>query len=224
MNKSESIAALADALAKAQGKIEGAIKDKTNPAFRSRYADLGAVWDAIRAPLSGNGLSVLQQLSTEESRVACTTIILHSSGEWIEFAPFVVPVSKADAQGFGSAATYCRRYSLMAAVGIAPIDDDGESAVGRGAGQNPAQGSAPVKKPDAIALPPERAVIVRRVADACIAAHAAGDDWRCYEEASGITDPEERLALWGHLHDHSKVRSTIKRMADAEKSGEKVAA
>jgi hypothetical protein len=95
VNKSESIAALADALAKAQGKIEGAIKDKTNPAFRSSYADLGAVWDAIRAPLSAHGLSVLQQLSTEENRVACTTLVLHASGEWIEFAPFVVPVSKS---------------------------------------------------------------------------------------------------------------------------------
>lgn len=223
MQRSESIAAIAAALAKAQGAIEGAVKGNTNPAFRSKYADLGAVWDAIRDPLSGNGLSVLQQLSTEESRVACTTIILHSSGEWIEFAPFVVPVSKADAQGFGSAATYCRRYSLMAAVGIAPIDDDGESAVGRGAAQKPAQASAPAKKPDAPTISPERAVIVRRVADACIAAHAAGDDWRCYEEASSITDPEERLVLWGHLHDHSKVRSTIKRMAEAE-AGTKVAA
>jgi len=224
MNRSDSIAALAASLAKAQGLIEGAVKDKSNPAFRSRYADLGAVWDAIRHPLSSHGLSVLQQLSTDDNRVACTTMILHASGEWIEFAPFVVPVSKQDAQGFGSAATYCRRYSLMASIGIAPIDDDGESAVGRGAGQKPAQASAPVNKPDAIALPSERAVIVRRVADACIAAHAAGDDWRCYEEASSITDPEERLVLWGHLHDHSKVRSTIKRMADAEKSGEKVAA
>lgn len=223
MQRSESIAAIAAALAKAQGAIEGAVKGNTNPAFRSKYADLGAVWDAIREPLSGNGLSVLQQLSTEESRVACTTIILHSSGEWIEFAPFIVPVSKADAQGFGSAATYCRRYSLMAAVGIAPIDDDGEIAVGRGAAQKPTQASASVKKPDAPSIAPERAVIVRRVADACIAAHAAGDDWKCYEEASSITDTDERLVLWSHLHDHSKVRSTIKRMAEAE-AGSKVPA
>lgn len=135
MQRSESIAALSAALAKAQGMIEGAIKDKTNPAFRSSYADLGAVWDAIREPLSAHGLAVLQQMTTEEGRVACTTMIVHASGEWIEFAPFVVPVSKQDAQGFGSAATYCRRYSLMAAVGVAPVDDDGEGAVGRGKGQ-----------------------------------------------------------------------------------------
>lgn len=132
MQRSESIAALAAALAKAQGAIEGAVKGKTNPAFRSKYADLGAVWEAIREPLAGNGLAIVQQLSTDAGQVACTTMILHASGEWMEFAPFIVPVSKQDAQGFGSAATYCRRYSLMAAVGIAPVDDDGEGAVGRG--------------------------------------------------------------------------------------------
>ncbi len=132
MQRSESIATLAAALAKAQGAIEGAVKGKTNPAFRSKYADLGAVWDAIREPLASNGLAVVQQLGTADAgQVACTTVILHSSGEWLELAPFVVPVSKQDAQGFGSAATYCRRYSLMAAVGIAPVDDDGEGAVGR---------------------------------------------------------------------------------------------
>jgi hypothetical protein len=211
MQRSESIAALAAALAKAQGLIEGAVKGNINPAFRSKYADLGAVWDAIREPLTGNGIALLQQLSTEENRVACTTLVTHASGEWIEFAPFVVPVSKQDAQGFGSAATYCRRYSLMAAVGIAPIDDDGESAVGRASAPKPAVQSVPTRD-----VSPDRAQVVRKVADACIAAHAAGDDWRCYEEACAIADSEERLLLWDYLHSHSAVRSAIKRMKDAE--------
>ena len=221
MNRSDSIAAIAAALAKAQGVIEGAVKDKTNPAFRSRYADLGAVWEAIRLPLSGNGLSVLQQISTDDNRVACTTLILHSSGEWIEFAPFVVPVSKQDAQGFGSAATYCRRYSLMAAVGIAPVDDDGEGAVGRNAAHDKSSKPAVPREPD---VSPERAAIVRRVADACIAAHAAGNDWKCYEEACGVIDQEERLLLWNYLRDHSKVRSTIKHMREADEAKAKAAA
>jgi len=222
MNRSDSIAALAASLAKAQGQIEGAVKDKSNPAFRSRYADLGAVWEAIRHPLSSHGLSVLQQLSTEDNRVACTTMILHASGEWIEFAPFVVPVSKQDAQGFGSAATYCRRYSLMASIGIAPVDDDGEAAVGRGAQQSKQPEAKPAQAARDVA--PARAAIVRRVADACIAAHAAGDEWKCYEEACSVTDPEERLLLWDYLHDHSKVRSAIKRMRDTEQATEKAAA
>lgn len=143
MNRSDSIADLCAALAKAQGMIEGARKGNTNPAFRSKYADLGAVWDAIRDPLSSHGIAVLQQLGTAENRVACTTILTHASGQWIEFDPFVVPTTKQDAQGFGSAATYARRYSLMAAVGIAPIDDDGEAAVGRSGGSQ-----APSRAPD----------------------------------------------------------------------------
>jgi hypothetical protein len=214
MNRSDNIADLAAALAKAQSQIEGARKGNVNPAFRSKYADLGAVWDAIREPLTSNGLAVLQQLGTDENRVSCTTMLLHASGQWIEFAPFTVPVTKQDAQGYGSAATYARRYSLMAAVGIAPIDDDGEAAVGRS--------SAPAAMPEP-AVDPARQKIVRKVADACIAKHAAGDAWGCYEEASAITQPDERVLLWQYLHDHSKVRSTIKEMAELEKK-QKVAA
>ena len=181
MQRSESIAALAAALAKAQGAIEGAVKGKTNPAFRSKYADLGAVWDAIREPLASNGLAVVQQLGTDAGQVACTTVILHSSGEWLELAPFVVPVSKQDAQGFGSAATYCRRYSLMAAVGIAPVDDDGEGAVGRG--------GKPVAKS-------EDAVPAGLLEAAQEAALAGTETFRAYGKALGA---EYRAALNAHI-------------------------
>jgi hypothetical protein len=183
MQRSESIAAIAAALAKAQGQIEGAIKGNMNPAFRSKYADLGAVWDAIREPLAGNGLAVLQQLTTEENRVACTTILLHSSGEWIEFAPFVVPVSKQDAQGFGSAATYCRRYSLMASVGIAPIDDDGEAAVGRSEKKRDAAPAAPQMPPGLLEAAQEAAL-------------GGTEHFRAYWKAAS---PEARQALAKHI-------------------------
>lgn len=129
MRTSEQINELADALAKAQGAIEGAIKGNVNPAFRSKYADLGAVWDAIREPLSQAGIAAIQGLESTAEGVVCTTKLVHKSGQWIE-STFAVPVGKKDAQGYGSAATYCRRYSLMAMVGIAPIDDDGNGAVG----------------------------------------------------------------------------------------------
>ncbi len=128
MRTSEQINELADALAKAQGAIEGAIKGNVNPAFRSKYADLGAVWDAIREPLSAAGIAVVQGLESSAEGVICTTKLVHKSGQWIE-SVFAVPVGKKDAQGYGSAATYCRRYSLMAMVGIAPVDDDGNEAV-----------------------------------------------------------------------------------------------
>ena len=130
MNKSESIAALAAALAKAQGTMKGAVKDSANPFFKSKYADLASVVEAIRAAFSANGLSYIQTVqSSELDEVRVETMILHSSGEWISCGVLALPVSKNDAQGYGSALTYARRYSLSAAVGVAPEDDDGNAAV-----------------------------------------------------------------------------------------------
>lgn len=131
MNKSESINELATALAKAQGEIKGALKDQANPFFKSKYADLSSVVEAIREPLSKNGLSYVQLTEpSDKEEVRVQTIILHSSGQWIG-STLALPVSKSDAQGFGSALTYARRYGLSAAVGVAPEDDDGNAAVGK---------------------------------------------------------------------------------------------
>jgi len=128
-NRSRDLDKLAAALAKAQGEIEGAVKDKSNPAFRSKYADLGAVWDAIREPFSKNGLSVVQFPRRDGSSVEVETILLHASGQWMS-GSFSVPTAKQDAHGFGSATTYARRFSLSAVCGVAPVDDDGNAAVG----------------------------------------------------------------------------------------------
>lgn len=128
MNKSESLKELAAALSKAQGQIKGALKDSANPFFKSKYADLSSVVEAIRAPLSQHGLSYVQVAHDADNSAKIETVILHSSGEWLSCGPVSVPVSKADAQGFGSAMTYARRYSLSAAFGVAPEDDDGNAA------------------------------------------------------------------------------------------------
>jgi hypothetical protein len=124
-----SIADLAAALCKAQAQMEGAKKDANNPHFKSKYADLASVWDAIRAPLTSNGLSVVQLLRSIQGGVEVETILMHASGQQISDV-FAVPATKNDAQGYGSAATYARRYALMAMVGVAPEDDDGNAAVG----------------------------------------------------------------------------------------------
>lgn len=123
MNKSESIASLAKALAAAQGKLKKAVKDSTNPHFRSRYADLESVIEAMREPFASEGLSVVQYASGSE----LVTTILHSSGEWLE-SPVPLLILKNDMQGVGSALTYARRYSLAAACGISQTDDDGNDA------------------------------------------------------------------------------------------------
>ena len=127
MNHSEQINELAEALAKAQGQIEGAKKDSANPFFKSKYADLASVWEACRVQLSTNGLSVTQCPEESENGIAIETMLLHSSGQWIK-SRYTMPVSKLDAQAVGSAITYARRYALSAIIGIAPEDEDGNSA------------------------------------------------------------------------------------------------
>lgn len=124
---SSSLAALAAALAKAQGEMEGAAKASLNPHFKSRYADLASVWDACREPLSKHGLAVLQPVRADGPKVTITTILAHSSGEWISES-LTMTATQNTPQGVGSAITYGRRYGLSAMVGIAPDDDDGNAA------------------------------------------------------------------------------------------------
>lgn len=131
MQQSENISELSAALSKAQGEITCAVKDSTNPHFKSKYADLSSVWNACRAPLSKNGLAVIQTMdSTPEGKIILITTLSHSSGQWIR-SSLPVLMSKMDAQGMGSALTYTRRYSLSAIVGVAPDDDDAEASIDR---------------------------------------------------------------------------------------------
>lgn len=105
-----------------------ALKDKTNPAFRSKYADLGACIDAVEDALLANGIAMLQETFEDATGVTVETVFLHESGESMRCGRLHVPASKQDPQGYGSALTYCRRYSLITACGIAPEDDDGQAA------------------------------------------------------------------------------------------------
>ena len=129
MKHSESIAALAGALAKAQLQIEPASKNATNPHFRSHYADLASIWDACRGPLNTNGLSIVQfPCDGDVGRTGLCTMLLHSSGEFISEV-VTTRSQKDDPQGLGSALTYLRRYALAAVVGVtATEDDDGNAA------------------------------------------------------------------------------------------------
>jgi hypothetical protein len=120
------------AMAKAQRDMKAAAKDAVNPHFKSKYADLAAVWDAIRVPLTSNGIAVLQNVENIGEAVAVTTRLVHA-GQFYEFGPLVVPLAQHTAHGIGSAITYGKRYSLSAAVGVATDeDDDGNAAVGKG--------------------------------------------------------------------------------------------
>jgi hypothetical protein len=130
MNQSEQINELATALSKAQGEITGALKDSSNPFFKSKYADLASCWDACRTQLSKNGLSVIQTTEVFDGTLMVVTTLAHSSGQWVTG---LLPVKAKDdgPQAQGSGITYARRYALAAIVGIAQVDDDAESAQGR---------------------------------------------------------------------------------------------
>jgi len=116
------------ALVKAQKEFSPALKSSTNPHFKSRYADLAACVEAVIDALNNNGIMLMQKNHPNDAGVAIETIFIHESGETISGGVLTVPATKQDAQGYGSALTYARRYSLMAACGIAPEDDDGNSA------------------------------------------------------------------------------------------------
>ena len=120
---------IAQAFVKAKKEFSPAFKEKTNPAFRSKYADLGACLEAVNDALLNNGIALYQETFDVESGVTVETVLLHESGETMRCGKLHVPSAKQDPQGYGSALTYARRYSLMAACGIAPEDDDGNAAV-----------------------------------------------------------------------------------------------
>jgi hypothetical protein len=131
MNKSDSIAKLAQALCEVQKTELFALTDKKNPFFKSKYADLSSAWDAIRVPLTSNGLAITQ--TTDRGNIDGVTIettLMHISGEYISGSLDIKP-EKNTPQGMGSAITYGRRYALMGIIGLAPEDDDGERAMAR---------------------------------------------------------------------------------------------
>lgn len=188
---------IAKAFVKAQKEFGPALKTATNPHFRSKYADLSACVEAVIDALNNNGIALIQNNHPSDDGVIVETVFLHESGEQLSCGQLHVPASKQDPQGFGSALTYARRYSLMAACGIAPEDDDGNAA---SRNNNSVETHAPAK---AAKLP--------RLTDE--EAKAEYEKWM--EVKSLLVDDEgapinERITNeWGRLP--SNVRSAIKR-------------
>lgn len=180
MIKSETLGALATALSAAQGEFDAAVKDTANPFFKSKYADLSSVVEATRPALSKHGLSIIQLPRSQDGCIQLETILLHKSGEFIGDT-LALPVSKQDAQGYGSAMTYARRYGWMAVTGIAPEDDDGNAAV-RGA--TPAAANANGRKSSA-------------------QAKRDGDDTAIKGRLSGAITVEEIDAVWSDIQENT---------------------
>ncbi len=120
---------VAAALVQAQKNFGPALKTNENAFFKgSRYADLATCVDAVLEALNDAGIALMQQTHECEDGVIVETVFIHESGETLSSGKLHVPAGKQDPQGYGSALTYARRYSLMAACGIAPEDDDGNAA------------------------------------------------------------------------------------------------
>lgn len=129
--QSDSIANLATAIAAAQAELKPVKKDMTNPFYRSKYADLASVWEALQ-PYHAHGIAITQSpyLPERSGYIGLTTQLSHASGEWMA-ANLELPLSKDDAQGIGSALTYARRYALGCMTGVVTEeDDDGNMAAG----------------------------------------------------------------------------------------------
>lgn len=144
MKKSDNISELAKALAAAQACFTAAEKDHTAKvvsrkgdasSYQYKYADLSAYLEVCRDPLAKHGLSFVQDVECGGGLVSVTTLLMHTSGQWIRFSPFTLAAEAASgslptAQAIGSAVTYARRYSLAAALGMTADDDDCSAGAG----------------------------------------------------------------------------------------------
>ena len=211
MNKSDSIAAIAPALVKAQAEIKAALKDSTNPHFRSKYADLSSVVDAVKGPLLKHGICFLQGVHDAVDGVAVETMLLHTSGEWIS-STLRIPAVKQDAQGYGSATTYGRRYGLQAMCGVPAEDDDGNAATASTASRiTPVAGSLQN-------LSKEEQENAKDIAATIVEFWTNGKEFAAYEAfyEAGHSN-EMKLGIWECLQPNSKVRNGIKKISDENK-------
>jgi len=123
---------IAEALLRAQKKMGDAKKDSKNPFFKSSYADLNSVREAVMPVLNEEGISVLQPTRVgADGNSFVETTLLHSSGECLTSQFPIVASKQNDPQSFGSAVSYARRYSLQSFLSVGAVDDDGEGAMGR---------------------------------------------------------------------------------------------
>ena len=192
------MSAIAKAFVQAKKEFAPALKTSSNPHFRSKYADLAGCLEAVNDALLNAGIAVYQETSESDTGVIVETVFLHESGEVLRGGKLHVPAAKHDPQGYGSALTYARRYSLMAACGIAAEDDDGNAASRTksranpldqvpGAGLQPGQAL-----PYPLRLPNQEApASVHQSSDAFVDAYIA--ILKRVEDSAKIPDPREKM-------------------------------
>lgn len=152
MERSEQIGELVSALAKAQAEFSPALKDSSNPAYNSKYADLSTVIGAVRPALAKHGIALIQSNASDVDRqVAIVTTTVYCGEQFLGTTAEAPALGRGrdgavrfDAQTLGAAWTYLRRYTLQGLLGIASEDDDGNSLVTEQAPPPPARRPAPI--------------------------------------------------------------------------------
>lgn len=219
-------AKISAAFVAAQQAFGPALKTHTNPAFKSRYADLSACVEAVIDALNANGIALMQRNLPVDSGVCVETVFVHASGEQLSSGPLHVPASKQDPQGYGSALTYARRYSLMAACGIAPEDDDGNA--GSKPAKKPVQRAAGMPESIRVSptvealkmLPSDEQAYLREVAMEVLANWDKGEPAQViggiFENIEAMNlEQEQKAGLWSLLPSH--IRSALKKEGEARK-------
>jgi hypothetical protein len=206
---SKQVTELFTALAKAQGEIKPALKDKFNSFLKNKYASLDSIWNVCRKPLSDNGLSVTQWPMVRNEMLVMNQMLIHSSGQFIKYDPLVIKIEKLNAQGVGIAITYARRYMLSAALGITSDEDDDAQGI---SGDIPPdnQRKAPATEPNkkAISPPPWKPTF---------------DEFldKARENFPGLTDQDIKDELKEAKFSGFKSSEAVKMMAALEKRIEK---
>jgi hypothetical protein len=175
---SESLLGLIPALIAARAAMPPITKDKFNPHFNSRYADLASIRESAAAPLRDNGLCILQTTRWAEGELFLNTSLIHTSGEFLTF-DYPVFADYGNPQKLGAALTYARRLSMQTLLDITPEDDDGETAMGRGPGrQEPRREPRPQgQRRD---RPRDDAPDRRSINEAFKPEEASGETWQSY--------------------------------------------
>jgi hypothetical protein len=205
MNTSESLTSFLPAFLEAQKQITFAIKDSVNPHLKSKYADLPSVIDAVKIALNSNGIVFMQSPGkTSDMHISLVTRLMHSSGEWIE-SELTMPIVKNDPQGFGSALTYGRRYSLAAITGLYQDDDDGQKATNTKKKETISGTDGAFEK-----LSPTNQHKLLGIRDELDALFSDSKDDELFSLWHGIPSQEEKIALWSLMG--SKIRSHIKKL------------
>lgn len=205
MNKSEQISELAVALVKATLELKNPALDAENPFFKNKYASLAGVRDTVTPTLAEHGLAVVQLLGHEPDGITCETVLLHTSGQWLSERLYM-PATKKDAQGYGSAITYARRYALMAICGVVgDVDDDANAATNK-----------PTKEPITPtaglweSMTPKQQSRLTDLADLAKEALANTEPLEALRVMNDAgLDSEEKMAIWTRFD--SKQRSAMKK-------------